>query len=513
VTLSDALTSKTYTGTLSGSGDTLAVSIPAADLTVGTHTFSATYTGDSNYTVPTAYQSFGSQVVTVSAAPQTITFAPTITSYTYASSGTFSLSATASSGLAVSFASETPEVCSVSGTVVTILSGGTCTIEATQTGTDNYQAATPVDVNFTITSAAQTISFAPAVTSYNYSSGGTITLSATSSTGLTVSFASKSASVCSATKTTATILSAGTCTIEATQSGNASYGAATPVDVNFTIAQVTPTVALSTSSSSIVQGNTVTFTAKVSSSVGTPSGTVNFLDGTTVLGSATLASGLASFSSSSLSSGSHTITTSYLGDVNFAAATSSTLTESVVAISVTVPTSGTTSQTVEPGGTATYTLEILPSSGSSFTTALTLTLSGAPDGATLSVAPTSWTKSGSNTWTLPANTVLSGNTTLSIQLPSSTASLKPTKNLSGRGASMVLAIGLLLPFAKRLRKAGKKLRGVAISLLLLIAIVAGMTACSSQSGYFSSAPKSYTMVVTVSSGTSSQSTNLTLTVE
>jgi hypothetical protein len=180
---------------------------------------------------------------------------------------------------------------------------------------------------------------------------------------------------------------------------------------------------------------------------------------------------------------------------------------------VTVPTSGTTSQTVEPGGTATYTLEILPSSGSSFTTALTLTLSGAPDGATLSVAPTSWTKSGSNTWTLPANTVLSGNTTLSIQLPSSTASLKPTKNLSGRGASMVLAIGLLLPFAKRLRKAGKKLRGVAISLLLLIAIVAGMTACSSQSGYFSSAPKSYTMVVTVSSGTSSQSTNLTLTVE
>jgi hypothetical protein len=52
-------------------------------------------------------------------------------------------------------------------------------------------------------------------------------------------------------------------------------------------------------------------------STGTPSGTVTFLGGTTVLGTQTLSSGAAAFSTSTLSTGAHTITASYSGDAAF----------------------------------------------------------------------------------------------------------------------------------------------------------------------------------------------------
>jgi len=57
---------------------------------------------------------------------------------------------TQTSGLPVHFASTTSSVCSALGTAVTILSVGTCTIQATQLGSTDYSAATPVLVNFTI---------------------------------------------------------------------------------------------------------------------------------------------------------------------------------------------------------------------------------------------------------------------------------------------------------------------------------------------------------------------------
>jgi len=65
--------------------------------------------------------------------------------------------------------------------------------------------------------------------------GTTLTLTATASSGLNVSFASTTASVCTVSNTTATLLFAGTCTIQATQAGNAKYEAATPVTQSFTV--------------------------------------------------------------------------------------------------------------------------------------------------------------------------------------------------------------------------------------------------------------------------------------
>jgi hypothetical protein len=63
----------------------------------------------------------------------------------------FTVSATASSGLAVSFASVTPTVCTVSGSTVTLVAAGTCTIHAMQTGNTNFAAATPVNQSFLVT--------------------------------------------------------------------------------------------------------------------------------------------------------------------------------------------------------------------------------------------------------------------------------------------------------------------------------------------------------------------------
>ena len=72
--------------------------------------------------------------------------------------GTSALSATASSGLAVTFGSSTGAVCTVAGSTVTYLSTGTCTVTANQAGDDDYNAATQVTTNITVAKADQTIS-------------------------------------------------------------------------------------------------------------------------------------------------------------------------------------------------------------------------------------------------------------------------------------------------------------------------------------------------------------------
>ncbi len=78
-----------------------------------------------------------------------------------------------------------------------------------------------------------------------------------------------------------------------------------------------------------VYGQAVTFAAHVTSTSGTPTGTVIFFDGATALGSATLASGSTSISISSLAAGTHSITAVYQGALGFAPSTSAPLTQTV----------------------------------------------------------------------------------------------------------------------------------------------------------------------------------------
>src|SRR5207247_517802 len=92
--------------------------------------------------------SSGSVTQTVNKADQTITFGA-LGNKTYGDAD-FTVSATASSGLTVSFSSQTTATCTVSGTTVHIVAAGTCTIRASQDGDLNYNAAPNVDQSFTI---------------------------------------------------------------------------------------------------------------------------------------------------------------------------------------------------------------------------------------------------------------------------------------------------------------------------------------------------------------------------
>ena len=145
----------------------------------------------------------------------------------------FSISATATSGLTVTFASNSTGICTVSGSTVTLVAIGTCSITASQAGNANYAAATPVTQTFSVTQGTQTITFnAPGTVTLPASA---LSLTATASSGLTVSFASNSTSVCTVSGSSVTPLTAGTCSITASQAGNANYAAATPVTQTFVI--------------------------------------------------------------------------------------------------------------------------------------------------------------------------------------------------------------------------------------------------------------------------------------
>jgi len=87
-----------------------------------------------------------------SPAPQTITF-PAIAGVTLGV-GPFALQATASSGLAVTYTSNSTSVCTVAGSTVTVLAAGTCSITASQAGNSTYAAATPVTQSFAVSAAS-----------------------------------------------------------------------------------------------------------------------------------------------------------------------------------------------------------------------------------------------------------------------------------------------------------------------------------------------------------------------
>ena len=194
---------------------------------VGTCTIQATQAGNANYSAATAVN----QSFQVTQATQTITFGA-LANRVFGTAP-FTVSATASSGLPVSFASTTLTVCTVAGNTVTLVAVGACTIQATQAGNSNYAAATAVNQSFQVTQASQTITFG-VLTNRTFGTAS-FAVSATTSSGLPVSFASLTSAVCTVSVATVTLVSAGTCTIQAMQAGNIDYTAATPVDQSFQV--------------------------------------------------------------------------------------------------------------------------------------------------------------------------------------------------------------------------------------------------------------------------------------
>ena len=195
-------------------------------LTAGLQTLSVAFT-------PTNTTVYNSAIATVplkvNAEPQTITF-------TNPGAQTFgtplTLSATASSGMAVSYSVTSGSPATLSGSTLTFTGTGPVTVQATQAGNANYAAATPVSQSFTVNAESQTITFAnPGSQTY----GTPLTLSATASSGLAVSYSVTSGSPATLSGNTLTFTGAGPVTVQATQAGNANYASATPVSQSFTI--------------------------------------------------------------------------------------------------------------------------------------------------------------------------------------------------------------------------------------------------------------------------------------
>jgi hypothetical protein len=171
------------------------------------------------------------QVFGTTSMPQTITFAQPASEMMASSS--VSLVATASSGLAVSFASTTASVCTVIGSTANLLASGTCSITATQTGNAAYGPATPVVQSFSVELNPQAIAF-PALSTQGLG-GIPISVPVSASSGLAVSLASGTTAVCAASGLAVALLNVGVCTLTASQNGNAIYSAATSETQSFLV--------------------------------------------------------------------------------------------------------------------------------------------------------------------------------------------------------------------------------------------------------------------------------------
>jgi Bacterial Ig-like domain (group 3) len=273
----------------------------------GTVTVRASQEGDGNYNAaPPVDQSF-----IVARINQSITFGA-LTDKTYGDPA-FDLSATASSGLPVAFQIVSGPA-TVSGNTLTIIGGGIVTVEALQEGDSNYNAAIPVEQSFAVAKANQSILFdAPPGKTY----GDQFDLSATASSGLPVAFQIVSGPA-TVSGSTVTINGVGTVTVRALQEGDDNYNAAPIVDQSFSVAKASSIVVVSSTLNPSEKGENVAFKADVSVNAGTSTGTVQFKDNGTNLGSPQSLDAMssASYSTSSLSVGTHVITAEYSGDSN-----------------------------------------------------------------------------------------------------------------------------------------------------------------------------------------------------
>jgi autotransporter-associated beta strand protein len=329
-------------------------------LSVGNHTITAAYNGDGNFNSSTS-------------APltQTITKANTTTALTASPNpATFGQSVTFTAVVTpqgLSFASPTGTVTfTVDGTAQTpvplgnpstsgssqatfttsTLGVGSHTISATYNGDGNFNTSTSAALTQTITKAnttttvtssanpsvrGQSVSFKATVSAATPGAGtptGTVTFRIDGTAQPGVTLASDGTATLSVSN-----LTAGTHTIIAAYGGDNSFNASTSAALTQTINKANTTTVLLSSANPSNFGQPVTFFTRVSPAsqgTGTPTGTVTFQEGSTILGTGPLdTTGLATFTISILAAGTHTITAAYGGDAGFASSTSSPLLQTV----------------------------------------------------------------------------------------------------------------------------------------------------------------------------------------
>jgi hypothetical protein len=215
----------------------------------------------------------------------------------------------------------------------------------------SYQPVGIEDTNTTLTSSGSSAGYGQPLTL-------TATVSGTGTPTGTVSFYDGSTflgtgtldSTGHATLVTSA-LGVGSHSLSAAYGGDTNFAASTSSALAETITTGTTTTSVLSSNSPSVYDEPVTFNAVVSTTTGTPTGTVSFYDGGTLLGTASVdESGIASFTTSTLAAGDHTITAVYSGDGNFAGSTSGSLTQTVNPDDANLALSS--SQSSAPSGTA-----------------------------------------------------------------------------------------------------------------------------------------------------------------
>jgi hypothetical protein len=282
------------------------------------------------------------------------------------------------------------------------------------------------------------------------------------------------------------------------------------VNGTLTVTPAKPAITLKSSAGQAFLSTPVSFSAAVSSTAGTPGGTVAFYDGSSLLGKDTLTTGTATYSTSSLGLGVHTITAVYSGDTNFVSVASPAVTQSIENFAITVP-SGGDSSTVSPGGTASYTFNVAPPSGTKFLSEIKFSVTGAPSGSTSTFNPASIAAGAGAT-----------DVTLQVKVPSSAAALPGNSPFGMR--ALPIALGLvLLPWLLPLRRRARNLLLTVVLAVLGLASLGLMNGCGGGSsgtsggggggGGGGSQPQNYTLTVSATSGSLSKTTTLTLTVK
>jgi YVTN family beta-propeller protein len=235
-----------------------------------------------------------------------------------------------------------------SGTAIvstSVLSVGSHNITAAYAGDSSFASSTSTTLIQTVgqgattpTSTTLSSSLSNTVYGQNVSLTAVVSASGGAPTG-TVSFVDSGVNLGSAPISggqailNVSSLAPGSHFIAATYSGDATFISSTSVAVAESVSQAATTITLTPSSISVAFGQNVTFTASlsvVSPGAGTPTGSVSFNDSANTLASVPLGnSGTATFSTFTLTSGSHTISAVYPGDSNFQSSISAPLTETV----------------------------------------------------------------------------------------------------------------------------------------------------------------------------------------
>jgi hypothetical protein len=231
-----------------------------------------------------------------------------------------------------------------------LLSAGTHSIVATFAGSTNYAGSKSNTLTEVVNQTTTVTALSTAATPTEAGTPATFTATVTSQTATpqgSVNFTDNGSLIGSAALNAAGAatfstsgLSVGTHQIVATYTGSINYIASTSSAVQQVVVPAATATALTSSLNPAPLGQTVTFTAAITSKSSIAAGgTVSFTDGGAALGSASVVNGTATFAINSLAFGVHTIVAVYAGDTNHGASTSSSLSEKIVQPSTDILTS------------------------------------------------------------------------------------------------------------------------------------------------------------------------------